>query len=159
MMNGTAMQLTEIDLQSITHEIWAAVLGIDLHAKLDADTHHPDDRVVTGAVQITGDWSGAVTVQISESFAKQAAAMMFAMDADEVSDEDVADMVGELANMTGGNVKSGIGGSCQLSLPSVTAGRDYRLSIPGSQVRTRLAFDADGELVVVTLLERQAGAV
>jgi chemotaxis protein CheX len=152
------MDLTDVDLHRISADIWAAILGLELKPNPALDTYDADQRVVTGCVHITGDWEGAVTVQLSETLARQATALMFAMEPGEVDEEEVADTVGELANMTGGNVKSLLGGSCQLSLPSVTTGRDYHVSIPGAVARDRAAADAAGELVVTTLLQRAGGA-
>jgi len=152
------MTVTHTDLSVICHEIWAAVVGIDLHPATDGSSHEAHARVVSGTVQITGDWTGAVTVQVEEPFARTLAASLFMLEVDEVSEEEVMDTVGELANMTGGNVKSTLGGSCELSLPSVTSGRDYRFSVPGSGVKERIAFDANGELVFVTLLERESAS-
>lgn len=150
-----------IDLPRIAGDIWAAMLGLELQdvpAPADPTTvpgHDPTERIVTGVVQISGDWQGAVTVQLSHAFARRAAGLMFGMDDDEVTDEEVNDTVGELANMTGGNVKSLLAGSCQLSLPSVTTGLDYQVSIPGTRTTDRRGLDCDGELVVLGLLERQ----
>ncbi|MTV27369.1 chemotaxis protein CheX [Nitriliruptoraceae bacterium ZYF776] len=145
----------EIDLYNIAAEIWGAILGLELKPNNPVDAHDPGERVVTGCVQITGDWSGAVTVQCAESFARTAAALMFAMEPDEVVEEELSDTIGELANMTGGNVKSLLAGSLQLSLPAVTSGRDYQVSVPGAAVTDRVALDCDGELIVVSLLQRQ----
>lgn len=151
------MDLTQVDLHQISNDIWAAMLGLELKPNPASGTHEPDERVVTGCVQITGDWAGAVTVQCSDRLARRATALMFAMEEDETSEEEVTDTIGELANMTGGNVKSLLAGSCQLSLPSVTSGRDYTVVIPGATPVDRVASDCDGELVVVTVLQRTAG--
>ena len=148
------MNLSHVDLHQISADIWAAILGLDLKPNPPVDTHLPQDRVVTGCVQITGEWSGAVTVQCSEKLARRATALMFGSEDEEVTEEETTDTIGELANMTGGNVKSLLDGSCQLSLPSVTTGRDYHLAIPGAAPVDRSAAECDGELVVVTLLQR-----
>ena len=150
------MEPTESDLERIGADIWAAMLGLDLTPKHDGAMHDPNERVVTGMVQITGDWEGAVSVQVSERLASNAAALMFAMAEDEVTEEELNDTVGELANMTGGNVKSMLEGTLALSLPSVTAGKDYTVSMPGTVQSARASMDADGELVVMTVLKRQA---
>jgi chemotaxis protein CheX len=149
------MDPSEADLERIAGDIWAAMLGLELKPHHELATHDPDERVVTGLVQITGDWEGAVSVQASERFARRAAGLMFAMEEGEVDTEEINDTIGELANMTGGNVKSLIEGSCQLSLPSVTSGRDYAVSLPGTKTTGRLSLDCDEELVVMTLLQRQ----
>ena len=152
------METLHVDLHRIAGEIWAAMLGLDLEGDRLVDTHDPDERVVTGTVLITGDWEGAVTVQTSERHARRSTGLMLMLEDDEIGDEDIADTVGELANMTGGNVKSLMEGSCQLSLPSVTTGRDYHVSIPGATIVQRSALDCEGELIVVCLLQRQNGA-
>ncbi len=150
------MNRTEVDLGRIAADIWAAILGIELAPAPALEQHDPRTRVVTGHVQITGAREAAVSVQVSERSALRAAAFMFGMEPDEVTAAEVADTVGELANMTGGNVKSLLEGACQLSLPSVTTGRDYQVSLPGSTVTQRATADCDGELVVVSMHERSA---
>ncbi len=148
------MQLAEVELDRITGDIFAAILGLTLDGHRASDTFPPDERVVTGVVQITGDFEGAVSVQLGEHLALRAAQLMFALEADELTDEEVTDTVGELANMTGGNIKSALAGSSALSLPSVTAGRDYRVSLPGTVIKDRIGLDCDGDLVVVALMQR-----
>ena len=151
------MESTDIDLHRIAADIFAAMLGLELKPNSPIESHPPEERVLTGCVQVTGDWSGAITVQCADRVARRAAALMFAMDDEELTDEEVSDTIGELANMTGGNVKSLLPGDCQLSLPSVTSGRDYQVTIPGAEPIDRAACDSDGELVLVTLLERSSG--
>lgn len=148
------MDLNDVDLTQIASDIWAAILGLELKPNPATDVHAPDDRVVTGCVQITGDWAGAVTVQCSDRLARRATSLMFAMEEEEVSEEEVSDTIGELANMTGGNVKSLLDGSCQLSLPSVTSGRDYAVVIPGASPIDRVTVECDGELIVMSILQR-----
>lgn len=149
-------RLDEVELGRITGEIWDAILGLPIDGHRAIDTFEPDERVVTGVVQIAGDFEGAVSLQLPLSLARRAAEAMFAIAGEQVTADEVADTVGELANMTGGNLKSAIGGSCTLSLPSVTSGRDYHVSVPGAVTRERLGLDCEGELVVVSLLERNA---
>lgn len=149
------MDLSAVELDRIASDIWSAMLGLTLEPYFDAPVFPPDERVATGIVQITGDFEGAVTIQLTGAKAREVAAVMFAMEAGEIGEEEVSDAVGELANMTGGNVKSTMSGSCQLSLPSVTSGRDYQVSVPGTAVRDRIGMTQDGDLVVITLLMRE----
>lgn len=150
------MTTTTIDLQQIGAEIWAAILGLELKPADAMAAHAEHARVVTGVVQITGDWGGAVTVQVSERLARTATALMFGSEPADVTEDEITDTVGELANMTGGNVKSLLSGSCQLSLPSVTTGVDYQVHISGAEAIDRATADCDGELVVMTMLERRS---
>lgn len=148
----------DVDLHPITSDIWSAMFGLVVEPKPEAVDHAADERVVTGVVQITGDHEAAVTVQCSEPLARRATAAMFGAEEDELTDEEVSDCVGELANMTGGNVKSALFGTNQLSLPSVTVGRDYQVSVRGSRVTQRAGFTCEGHLLVVSLFQRNGGA-
>ena len=153
------MALQDIDLHAVTAEIFAAMLGLEL-APVDAPAiRDADRRVVTGCVHVTGDWEGAVTFECSEQLARRAAAMMFGLPEDGLGDAEVTDTVGELANMTGGNVKALLGGDCGLSLPSVSGGRDHHMAIPGASPLDRVVATCEGEPVVVTLLERVSANV
>lgn len=149
------MQTPTVELDRIISDIWAAMLGLTLEPYHDAPVFPADTRVATGVVQITGDFEGAVTIQLTEHKATEVAALMFAMEPEEIGEEEVSDAVGELANMAGGNVKSTLSGSCQLSLPSVTSGRDYHVSVPGTVVRDKIGMICQGELVAISLLTRQ----
>jgi chemotaxis protein CheX len=149
------MQTPTVELDRIISDIWAAMLGLTLEPYHDAPVFPADTRVATGVVQITGDFEGAVTIQLTEHKATEVAALMFAMEPEEIGEEEVSDAVGELANMAGGNVKSTLAGSCQLSLPSVTSGRDYHVSVPGTVVRDKIGMICQGELVVITMLARE----
>ena len=72
-------------------------------------------------------------LQVPEAVARRAAAVMFELDASAASLEDMQDAVGELTNMTGGNVKALLEGQCALSLPAVVEGRDYSIPCPGAR--------------------------
>jgi chemotaxis protein CheX len=146
------MTVAAPDLGQIAADIWTAMLGLDLTEIREGSLDSLE--TLTGCVQITGDWTGAVTVQLCLALATTATASMFGMEPEEVSEEEISDTVGELANMAGGNVKSLLVGSCQLSFPSVTRGVDYQLSVPGSSIVDRSVLSCDGELVVVTMLAR-----
>jgi chemotaxis protein CheX len=109
------------------------------------------DRL-TSMVSLTGDWNGAVLLECNRRQACQFAGRILAMDPPEAVDDDVRDVLGELANMIGGNMKSGMSTGVRLSMPSVMDGRDYDLRVCGSEVQERVAFQsADGHFWVTVL--------
>jgi chemotaxis protein CheX len=71
------------------------------------------------AVSITGSWHGHVVVACSTGAARNSAAAFLAMEPDEVTEGDIVDVLGELANIVGGNVKSMLPPGCFVSLPHV----------------------------------------
>jgi chemotaxis protein CheX len=70
-------------------------------------------------------------------------------------DDDVRDVLGELANMIGGNMKSCMPTGVRLSMPTVMEGRDYDLRICGSQILERVAFHCgEGHFWVTVLVTK-----
>ena len=107
---------------------------------------------LTSAVHLTGAWNGALIFECDRRQACQFAGRFLSMNPPEVVTDDVRDVLGELANMIGGNIKSAVASGLSLSMPSVTDGSDYGLRVCGSQVQDRLAFEcADGSFWVTLL--------
>jgi chemotaxis protein CheX len=72
------------------------------------------------------------------------------MSEDELAEADVADAVGELANMIGGNIKSLLPGPSALTLPLVRLGGSA-LHLPSSTESVRLELTWQGEPVRVSV--------
>lgn len=149
------MSQLEQSIGEIVSTVWDAVLG--LHVESDDNFQltgaHPA-HTYAGVVQISGAWNGAVAVQCSEQLARTAAMTMFSIPEADVTVADLEDALGELTNMTGGNIKALMPETCTLGLPVVVEGADYRFRLPGSAPVQRAAFRVGTEEVVVTVLER-----
>jgi flagellar motor switch protein FliN len=78
---------------------------------------------------------------------------MLGMEVDEIeSDEEVFDVIRELSNIIGGNLKSNFvdaGLSCVLSTPSITNGHDFRVSPTGAIKPSRFLFAHKGHVIIV----------
>jgi chemotaxis protein CheX len=112
----------------------------------------PAGQRMTSLVHLMGDWNGAVMLECTPPQACQFAGRILAMDPPDAVDDDVRDVLGELANMIGGNMKSGMSAGIRLSMPSVMDGTNYDLHVCGSEIEDRLAFDcADGHFWVTVL--------
>jgi chemotaxis protein CheX len=150
------MQIEEADICRLTETVWSTVVGLEVHQIEPESKTKPGDGFVTGCVSIVGDWEGAVAVHCSLRLARQVATVMFGSD-DPQADE-VRDALGELTNITGGNIKSLLPGPCELSLPSVIEGRDYHLSMPGSRLLNRVFMECENEPLQVLVLQRDENA-
>jgi len=125
---------------------------MDLEVSTSETPWHPGGGRLTSFVQLTGDWNGAVMLECSREQACHFAGRILAMDPPDSVDDDVRDVIGELANMIGGNMKGGMAAGVRLSMPTVMDGNDYDLHVCGSQVTERLAFDcAEGPFWVTVL--------
>ncbi len=142
------MEPTSDDLVALTRQIWESLLC----RELDVDLPDPGRTVLgpTSCVHISGGWNGSVLVTFSAQLARTVAETMFGMDPGEASPEDIADAIGEIANMIGGNVKSLVPGPSQLSLPTVADADDLRS--PRSEECAHSSFvTADGPMLVTVL--------
>ncbi len=112
------------DVQMVVEQVWESFLG----SEEPLLPGMPSELVAgwSGAVTVSGAWEGMVSVELPTAMAEEVTRRMLAVD--ETTDEDVADAVGELVNMVGGNVKSLMPGPSALSLPLVAAGRVARSS-------------------------------
>jgi chemotaxis protein CheX len=81
---------------------------------------------IVGSVSFAGDVIGTVQLHLNSSFARLMTAAMLDTTPEEIDgEEDVDDVVAEVSNMIGGNLKSKLcdaGYPCVLSVPSVTRG-------------------------------------
>ena len=106
---------------------------------------------VTGFVQLTGKASGVAAVSFSRSAALLATAAMGSPVPTEIND-DVLDVVGEVANMIVGSAKRKLGGlDLKIGLPMVVSGVAHRLHFPGEVTGACLPFDTSWGLVVVQI--------
>ena len=109
---------------------------------------------LTSAVHLSGTWNGALLLECDRRQACQFAGRFLSMDPPDVVTDEVRDVLGELANMIGGNIKSAVAAGVSLSMPSVTDGSDYALRVFGSEVQDRFTFEcADGSFCVTLLAE------
>lgn len=145
------MSVGENEIIEVTNVVWESMLGIEL-APCGDDVPEPvPGPFLTGCVLINGAFEGGVTIQMPLPTARYLAGLMFGMETDDVSDEETTDAIGELANMVGGNLKALVAQPSKISLPSVTEGTDYRVTIPGTAVAHRCTFVCEGMPVLVSL--------
>ena len=105
------------DVRVVTNDVWTSFLAN--HEPLEwSPAPLAEPEVVRAAVEIRGDWDGAVTLEMSPAAARTAARTMLTRD--EVDDDDVLDALGELVNMIGGNIKSLLPSGSALGLPMVS---------------------------------------
>ena len=146
------MLVAEADVAVLVDEIWLTTLGLATHG-LDPHTKLPADAATfDGIINITGGWQATVALQVPKALASRIAAVMFRLDGDQPTTEDMQDAIGELTNMLGGNIKALLAGDCHLSLPAVVEGKGYTVRVPTSHVVERFAFECEGMPAVVNLM-------
>ena len=137
-----------------TQHIWTSVAGLNPHPHSQPETLYRQERLVTCVIQITGAWRGVVMQQCSEELARQVTSTMFGKAPADVITNEIHDVISELTNMLGGSLKAKLPGPSQLSLPTVVEGQDYQLVIPHAPLLCQVAFECQGQRLIVTLLRQ-----
>jgi chemotaxis protein CheX len=147
------MEFSTEDLGQIVTDIWSSMLGFPVQARGEPVVVN-GTRHLSASVQISGGWDGTVLVSCAEDLGRKVAATMFDSAEDTTSDDEIRDALGEVANMTAGNVKALVESYCRLSLPMVAEGRELAISIPGSRVIAEASFDCADEPLTVEVYEK-----
>jgi CheY-specific phosphatase CheX len=143
------------ELTSIVNDIFGTMAGLELSNCRDIVAFHSGNGYVVSAVQIVGDWQGAVRLDIDMELARQACANLTGADKADLSLQDVRDVAGELANMVAGSVKAACAQSARLSLPTVAIGRDFEFSFSQGKIVQALSFSHLTGVVTVNVIQRQ----
>lgn len=130
----TLVQLPHDDVVAIASEVWASYVSPDQPLiPMDAG----DFPVGWSAlVAVSGAWAGVIIIDLLDTAAWSLTTQMFG---DDAAEADMADAVGELVNMIGGNVKAILNSESNLSLPVVAAGQVWAPSGADEVVRAELA--------------------
>jgi flagellar motor switch protein FliN len=107
------------------------------------------------SVCFAGDATGIVSIHIGEVLARGMTAGMLGMEPEEIEGRaEIEDMMGELSNIIGGNIKSALtdaGLRCALSTPSCTFGSDFIIESMNLERYERYAFICEGHTLFVEL--------
>jgi hypothetical protein len=111
----TTLLLHESEFDQMVGEIWSSLFD---PAPNQHHLSYVEGELFAGYVDISGGWHGRVVVETTDDGAVAIASSMFDAEPDTLGPADLADAVGELANIVGGSVKSCIDGESRLSLPA-----------------------------------------
>ena len=143
--------VNENDLAEMVEQVWQSYLDPEGISPLIPNYDENQPTEVHSSVSITGSWSGHVVYASSTAAARKAAAGFLAMDESEVSDEDLSDVLGELANIIGGNVKAMLPAGAMLSLPQVVLAPESATRYPSAERVSGLYGVWEGEPVSVSM--------
>lgn len=139
-------------IKQVVESVFTTMMSLEVSSS-DVRWRSMRDRV-TAVVHLTGNWNGAILLDCNPQQACQFAGRILSMEVPKKVDNDVRDVLGELANMIGGNLKCGMGMGVLLSQPSVMEGREWELPVFGSEIVEALAFQCAAGHFWVTVLRR-----
>ena len=138
------------ELEQIVASIFQTMLGLDLQPAADV---RDEERRETATVHFSGSWSGLLMLEVSPPVACRLAARFLSSEVPHEVDGDVRDVLGELANMIGGNLKCILAPGAVLSIPEVFGGRDCSFRVCGGAAPERQAFACDDGIFWVSLIQ------
>jgi chemotaxis protein CheX len=140
--------IEEQDMLTIVGEVWNGWVGLDTWPAIDTNAG-VEGPVLDGRIEIEGAWTGAVVVRCPTSLAHRAATKLLGVEPS--SPDEVIDVVGEITNQTGANIKAVLPGPSTLSLPTVMPRQQGDTDL-GGEVLCQFAFACEGDLFIVAVL-------
>lgn len=127
-----------------TQSVFSTMCGMTLTADEPARLEEVPQRYhISGIIGLSGPLQATIVVNIHESLVFSAAEAFLGARPDKI-DSDVIDLVGELANMIGGNAKERLKiEGLSLGLPTVVAGEDHVVAYNSGMAITVLPFESD----------------
>ncbi|MBN9610186.1 MAG: chemotaxis protein CheX [Actinobacteria bacterium] len=160
---------TPVELGEIVGEVWSSFIdgaivatpGVASPGERAGSSDGDRDEGAAGpamvaSVSISGEWAGHLTIVAGQDCARKIAANLFRAADDDVSTAEVADALGEIANMVGGGVKGMVGLPATLSLPQVVLDASALIYPDAREVVTVHAL-WNGQPVDVSVWERCRG--
>jgi len=99
---------------------------------------------VTGIIGMSGTAEGCVAISLSRDVAIQATAWMTQEAPPAEINEDVADAVGEIANMIAGSSRADLAqDQLTITLPTVKIGKSFLIDFPAKSFPICIGFDSD----------------
>ena len=134
-------------------EFFDAMLSMDLEL-IDTPDHEPADIPKhVGTINFAGDVNGSLNVKVSGQFAHVITANMLGISLEEIeTEDDVKDVIGEMTNIIAGNLKTAFcdsGLHCVISPPSITAGKNFKISVLNMDRYERFTFKFEHHEITV----------
>jgi flagellar motor switch protein FliN/FliY len=134
-------------------DVFFTMLDMEVEAIKSVPDSFIEEMRTVGSVTFAGEVDGMFNIQVNDDFGRRITAAMLGMETDEIeSEEEVYDVIRELSNIIGGNLKSKFvdaGLSCILSTPSITNGRDFKVSPTQIIQPNRFLFSHDEDIIIV----------
>jgi flagellar motor switch protein FliN len=118
-------------------------------------SEYPEDLRNVGSVSYAGEANGMVSIHVSDRFSRELTAAMCGLEVETLEgDEKIQEMLGEIGNAVGGNLKSTFndaGLACVLSTPLFITGTDFKIESLDLEKYERFAFQSDDNIVIVEM--------
>jgi chemotaxis protein CheX len=144
------MFASDEQIVAITQDVWSSFTGTAIGSASEEVALDAGD-VTVGRVAVTGPWQGCVLLACPTQLARSAASAMFDLPAGQLTDDEVADALGELTNMVAGNIKSLLPGPSHLSMPAVMVSTSSTVQVPHAVLVNTVSLACEGLPLTVSV--------
>ncbi|MEJ2169616.1 MAG: chemotaxis protein CheX, partial [Desulfobacterales bacterium] len=151
------MSIENFDIR--THVVDSIVETFDTMVSMEIEIFDSEPPHTTGvsrmvaAVNFAGHVIGLINIQVTAELARQMLANMQEIKPEEIEDGDeIKDMLAEIANIVGGNLKSALnnaGHTCVISTPALIYGADFSIKTLSMERFERFVFSCQQEFIIV----------
>ena len=159
--------LSDIDVRGTVSasviETFSSMLSMEIKPVETEPSPGQGIRRMVGTLNFAGKVTGIFNAQLTFDFGRLMASSLLGMEPEEVeSGTEIRDLVAEITNIVGGNLKSVLNDSgypCVLSTPSITYGTDFSIKSLNMDRFDRYAFQKDDQVLIIEVgLKEQEGA-
>lgn len=157
--------VTDYDVRSAVvnsvREVFDLMLSMEIDYLEAVSQSYLYGKRILASINLVGPVTGRVTIQVSDKFSRIMAGTMLDTNPGDITDPgEVKDVITEVCNMISGNLKSGLcdaGLSCELSVPTLTSGKDYKLDTMHATRQEFFTFFQGEETILVEVALKERG--
>ena len=150
MSTTIAIESGRTEIAQIVSDVFLTMLNLEIAPLEESQVESASG--LTATVQFLGESKGAVMLHCSTEQAIDFTARMIGEPPESLND-DVRDVLGELANVVGGNLKSLFSPGVALSLPLVADGQDYGVRLCEAHKTMTVGFNSQIGVFHVSLVK------
>jgi chemotaxis protein CheX len=139
------------DIVQIVESVFGAMMGLETTTS-ETPWLPGGDRLTASIHLLAEDWKGTVLVECDRNSARLFTGRFLSTAPPDTVNDEVRDVLGELANMIGGNLKCVLKPGARLSIPSIVDGGNYSIRMCGTKTLAKLGFRCVDGLFWVTVL-------
>jgi len=144
-------------------ELFDTMLDMEATPFEEQDVLPLDGRCIIGTLSFAGEVIGNIDIQLSDEASRVVTAAMLGIEPEDIEDdEEIKDVVREVCNIVGGNLKSGfedVGLQCVISTPSITTGDDFEIETLNMDRYDKFGFKFEEHVIYVELAVKAADHV
>jgi chemotaxis protein CheX len=141
------------ELAQIVEYVFSTMMSLEVSAC--TQPWLPSEDRLTATIYLAGDWNGVLALECGHKQACVFAGRFLSIETPQTVDDVVLDVLGEMTNMIGGNLKCVLAGGLRLSMPSVVDGSDHNLRVCRAGARERLVFECEEGVFSVAVLREE----